>query len=203
MAKAQLELNLAQNVKTNKKRVFRYLSTKQNHGKDKGPLTNRTRTPVTYNAVKAEFLNSFFISVFGSVGRHQITGSSSYDNTYVDTPEPKKGLVCCIFLRLNPHQPMGLDGIHHSMLRKVADIIARPLPIIFEKSWRTVMTRREQMSYPSIIRAPKPTQKAAELFVFKAWQNSGMSPPRNCYKLNETGDWEKRTQIYHRQIMPA
>ena len=49
----------------------------------------------------------------------------------------KEELVHELLQELDPYKSMGPDAIHPRVLRDLADIIARPLYIIFKKSWRT------------------------------------------------------------------
>jgi len=65
-AKAHLELNLARDVKNNKKGFFNYISSKQKTRDNVGPLLNEAGVLVMEDAEKAELLNAFFALVFSA-----------------------------------------------------------------------------------------------------------------------------------------
>jgi len=63
-AKVHLELNLARDVKDNKKSFFKYISSKRKTRDNMGLLLNKVGALVMEDAEKAELLNAFFASVF-------------------------------------------------------------------------------------------------------------------------------------------
>ncbi|GAB0185825.1 mitochondrial enolase superfamily member 1 [Grus japonensis] len=135
-AKARFEMKLARDVKNYKKVFFRYVNNKQKQKDNIGPLLNRRGELVTNNAEKAEVLNTFFIFVFTSTVGPQVLGTKIQVVANTGQSSVKEELVCELLKKLDPYTSMVHNDIHLRVLTELADIVVRPLSIIFEKSWR-------------------------------------------------------------------
>jgi len=114
-AKAHLELNLARDVRNNKKGCFNYISSKRKTRDNVGLLLNEVGVLVKEDAEKAELLNAFFASVFSAkAGAQESQALEAREEAYRedDFPLVEEDCVRDRLSNLDAHKSMGPNGMH-------------------------------------------------------------------------------------------
>ncbi|GAB0195083.1 mitochondrial enolase superfamily member 1 [Grus japonensis] len=138
--KSQLELKLASVVSDNKKGFFKYINSKRRSKENIEPILVEDGHLTNRDEEKAEAFNAYFGSVFNNADRAWaalFTESEDHKCGNSDFPFVDTEIVRDQLYQLNVHKSMGPDGIHLAVLNELADVMAGPLSITYQRSWES------------------------------------------------------------------
>ena len=150
-SKRNVELKLAQNIKSDSKSFYAYVRSKQ-HVRDKvGPLEDIAGYIITGGFVMAEELNMHFSSVFTRedtsslpVPETKFNGSEGERlGQLVVTPE----VVPSKINNMKENKSPGVDGISHKILKETVEQISTPLAHVFKAKLEEISSDTHSLQF--------------------------------------------------------
>ena len=128
------ELELACNAKLNPKRFYQYVASKTKRKEEVANLLKDNGELTESDEEKANVLNNFFGSVFTQELGVEIPHFSCGQDVKVSDVSISVNQMCKALQGLNSSKSPGPDGLHPRILKELAEDIAYPLKILFDKT---------------------------------------------------------------------
>ena len=134
-ARRQYEKKIAESSKENQKPFWNYTKSKTKSRVGIADLKREDGTKTSTDKEKAELLNQFFKSVFTVEDSGVLPDFENYEcDSFLDTFDITESKVKKLLKDLKIGKAPGPDGIPPSILVQAADILSKPLTILFKKS---------------------------------------------------------------------
>ena len=137
-SKEKFETKLAQNIKHDTKSFFAYVRSKSRTKDKVAPLLDENGKLSTDDKINASLLNNFFSSVFTKENSDYMPAPKQMfhgkDEEMLLAVDVEPQIIEKKLHKLKPNKAAGVDDIHSSMLKELAQQLSLPLSMIFKKS---------------------------------------------------------------------
>ena len=133
-AQKEKEIKIARYIKTDPKKFYAYVSSKTKPRETVANLLQKDGSLTKCDSEKAEVLNNFFTSVFTLEDSSNIPSFPQRTPKTLSTPVISVDEMKNKLKQLNTSKSAGPDNMHPRLLKELAEVIALPLKLLFDKT---------------------------------------------------------------------